>query len=213
MMALLGRSLYEILSQSGSGYLDSLVGFIFFLLIGRWFQQKTYHQLSFDRDYTSYFPISTIIMRNNTEESVGINNLNPGDRIIIRHGELIPTDSILINGNAHIDYSFVTGESRPVSKESGDKIFAGGKQMGGLIELEVEKSVEQSYLTQLWNDAGFKSEETPNLRSKITDKIAQPFTITVLLITAILMPFSSITTVLFCVISTNLLWSKGIWLQ
>jgi Cu+-exporting ATPase len=53
---LFGRSLYEILSMTGPGYLDSLSGLLFFLLVGRWFQNYTYQGLSFERDYKSYFP-------------------------------------------------------------------------------------------------------------------------------------------------------------
>ncbi|MBK8556705.1 MAG: heavy metal translocating P-type ATPase [Lewinellaceae bacterium] len=55
ILMLFGRSAYEILSGTGAGYLDSFAGLIFFLLTGKWFPQKTYHQLSFDRDYKSYF--------------------------------------------------------------------------------------------------------------------------------------------------------------
>ena len=59
-----------------------------------------------------------------------------------------------------LDYSFVTGESEAVSKQSGDKLFAGGKQLDGSIEIDVLKSVEQSYLTQLWsNDVFSKNKE------------------------------------------------------
>lgn len=55
MLTLFIRSVYEILTATGEGYLDSLVGFIFFLLIGKWFQQYTFYSISFDRNYKSYF--------------------------------------------------------------------------------------------------------------------------------------------------------------
>jgi Cu+-exporting ATPase len=58
LLALLLRSVYDIVSQTGAGYLDSLTGLVFFLLIGRWFQSKTYDSLAFDRDYKSYFPLA-----------------------------------------------------------------------------------------------------------------------------------------------------------
>jgi Cu+-exporting ATPase len=51
-----GRSAYEIISGTGAGYLDSFNGFVFFLLVGKLFQQKTYAGLAFERDYKSYFP-------------------------------------------------------------------------------------------------------------------------------------------------------------
>ena len=58
LFALFTRSAYDIISNSSPGYLDSLSGLVFFLLIGRWFQGKTYESLSFERDYKSYFPLS-----------------------------------------------------------------------------------------------------------------------------------------------------------
>ena len=67
------------------------------------------------------------------EQSIPVTELAIGDRIVIRKGELIPADSILLNGDGDIDYSFVTGESDPVSKESGDVIYAGGRQTGGRL--------------------------------------------------------------------------------
>ena len=67
-MPLLLQSIFEILTQSGAGYLDSLAGLVFFLLIGRWFQQKTYGRISFERDYQSYFPIAAIRRENGVEK-------------------------------------------------------------------------------------------------------------------------------------------------
>ena len=58
ILTLFGRSAYEIISGVGMGYVDSLAGLVFFLLIGKWYQGKTYQALSFDRDFTSYFPVS-----------------------------------------------------------------------------------------------------------------------------------------------------------
>ncbi|MEL6867895.1 MAG: heavy metal translocating P-type ATPase metal-binding domain-containing protein, partial [Bacteroidota bacterium] len=148
IMTLLLRSGYDIISHSGPGYLDVLAGLIFFLLIGKWFQQKTYYHLSFERDFKAYFPISASLPDG---RQLPVNALTAGDRILIRHGELIPADSLLKKGKAQIDYSFVTGEAIPLGKAIGDKLYAGGRQMGAAIEVEVLRKVSQSYLTQLWN--------------------------------------------------------------
>lgn len=174
------RSTVEIIFDLGTGFFDSLTGLIFFLLLGKFFQQKTYNFLSFERDYKSYFPIAvTRILSDKKEENVQIYDVKKGDRLLIRHQELIPVDGILINGNAQIDYSFVTGEAEPVSKKSGDKIFAGGKQLSGIIEMEVLASVSQSYLTQLWSNDVFKHDKTSSFKT-LTDKISKNFTIIVL---------------------------------
>lgn len=181
ILVLFGRSAWEILSHTGPGYMDSLAGLVFFLLAGRWFQNKTYDSLSFDRDFTAYFPLVATRITPQGEESCVVTSLSPGDRILVRHQELIPADSILRSTEAHIDYSFVTGESDPIRKQQGDTLYAGGRQMGDSIELSLIKEVSQSYLTQLWNDEAFLKNDESRLRT-FTDGTAKYFTAMILLV-------------------------------
>ncbi len=178
------RSTVEILFDLGTGFFDSLSGLVFFLLLGKFFQQKTYNFLSFERDYKSYFPIAVTRLHQEKEESIEIYDVKKGDRLLIRNQELIPVDGILMSPSAHIDYSFVTGESKHIVKKSGDKVFAGGKQIDGAIEIEVLTSVSQSYLTQLWSNAIFSKGKESSFTS-LTDKISKYFTITILSIASI----------------------------
>ena len=145
------RSVFEVLSNTGSGYFDSMSGIVLFMLIGRVLQDKTYEQLSFERDYTSYFPIAVTKVKDEQEETVALPDIQLNDTLLIHNQELIPADGILTRGKALIDYSFVTGESLPVEKEMGELVYAGGKQIGSNIEILVVKEVAQSYLTKLWN--------------------------------------------------------------
>lgn len=180
IVVLFARSTAEIVFDWGSGFFDSLTGLVFFLLVGKFFQQKTYAFLSFERDYKSYFPIAVTRLKDNgEEETVQVYEVKKGDRLLIRHQEIIPVDGILLKGTARIDYSFVTGESQPIRKESGDRIFAGGKQVSGIMEIGVLKSVSQSYLTQLWGDAVFKENKSGQFQT-LTDSIGKRFTIAVL---------------------------------
>lgn len=182
LLVLYLRSAYEILSHTGPGYFDSLCGLLFFLLLGRIFQEKTYHQLSFERDYKSYFPISVArINKSGIEKSTPVNDIKKGDRLRIRNGELIPVDSILISGEANIDNSFATGESDPIKKESGDRIYAGGKQEGEAIIVEAIRPLSQSKLTRLWNEQGSQNVYASSF-SEMTDQISQWFTPIILLI-------------------------------
>jgi len=182
MLVLFLRSSYEMFFDVGQGYLDSLAGFVFFLLLGKIFQQQTYSFLSFERDYKSYFPVAVVkINEDKSEENIGIYDVKKGDRLLIRDKELIPADGILIAGNAQIDYSFVTGESLPVTKKSGDKLFAGGKQLSGAIEMEILQMVSQSYLTQLWSNDVFSNSKVSDIKN-LTDSISKRFTIVVLII-------------------------------
>ena len=185
IIALFTRSTVDILFDYGPGFFDSLTGLIFFLLLGKFFQQKTYAFLSFERDYKSYFPIAvTRLLSEGREESVQVYQIEKGDRLLIRNQELIPVDGILISPKTYIDYSFVTGESAPVTKKSGDKIFAGGKQISGAVEMDVLKPVSQSYLTQLWSNAAFHNRHSSGFRT-LTDRIGKRFTLAVLSIATV----------------------------
>ncbi len=182
ILTLFIRSTYEVVTGMGYGYFDSLAGFIFFLLVGKYFQQSTYNFLSFDRDYKSFYPIAVTKITHGEETNIILSDLKKGDRILIRNEEIIPADAILIQGDANIDNSFVTGESRLIEKKSGDKIFAGGKQIGEAIEVEIIKEIDQSYLTKLWNNSAFKKNEGFKI---ITDRISKKFTFIVLAIAVI----------------------------
>ena len=185
ILVLFIRSSYEIFTNTGQGYFDSLTGLVFFLLLGKFFQKKTYGFLSFERDYKSYFPIAiTKINKDQSTETIVVNDIKKGDRLLIRNEEIIPVDGILINGNGQIDYSFVTGESVPVNKTSGEKVFAGGKQTRGAIEMEALETVTQSYLTQLWSNDVFNNSSAKNIKN-ITDSISKYFTAIILFIALI----------------------------
>jgi Cu+-exporting ATPase len=185
ILVLFFRSAYEILSGTGPGFMDSLAGLVFFLSIGRWYQDKTYQALSFERDYRSYFPVAVTIVSDAGEESIiPIKNLKTGMRILVRNQELVPADALLVKGEGSIDYSFVSGESAPVAKKEGDRIFAGGRQAGASIELIVEREVAQSHLTELWNQDMTGGEKLSRWDS-ILDVISRYFTLIILLLSAV----------------------------
>ena len=178
------RSGFEVISQTGAGYFDSMTGLVFFLLLGKLFQNKTYETLNFERNYKSYFPLSVILKKDDLEVSIPISKLNVGNRIIIRNNEIIPADSVLFSGEGNIDYSFVTGESKLSSKVLGELVYAGGKQIGSAIELEVIKEVSQSYLTQLWNNEAFKNRSESKFTT-ISNSVSKYFTIIILFIAVV----------------------------
>ncbi len=179
ILTMFTRSLYDIFMGYGSGYMDTFSGLVFFLLLGKLFQQKTYDNLSFERDYKSFFPISLTRRSARGDTTVPLAKLKVGDRILVRHHELIPADAVLINGAGQVDYSFVTGEADPVCKNSGDLIYAGGRQIGSAIELEVVKDVSQSYLTQLWNNDTFDTPSTERMTS-FANVVSKHFTLAIL---------------------------------
>lgn len=184
IFVLFARSAYEVLTNYGPGYFDTLCGLLFFMLLGKTFQKRTYSALSYDRDYKSFYPIAvTKVDFNGKQNNILLSEIKVGDRILVRNEEIIPVDAILINGEGNIDNSFITGESESISKQPGDKIFAGGKQIGSSLELEVIKNVDQSYLTQLWNKEAFKKHETG--LDTLTNNISKYFTFIILGITLV----------------------------
>lgn len=183
IFALYFKSSYSIISGEGPGYMDSFAGFIFFLLIGKWFQNKTYKSLSFERDYTSYFPVAVTKLNGEKEEIIEIEQLVKGDHIILRNEEVIPCDSLLYSTSASIDYSFVTGESTTIHKKAGEFIYAGGKLRGQRTELIVEKTTNRSHLTQLWNET--KTKKSNHNGFLYQDKLSHYFLIGLLIVSGI----------------------------
>ncbi|RZK54715.1 MAG: HAD family hydrolase [Pedobacter sp.] len=173
------RTAYTIVFDQGPGFADTLTALVFLLLMGKWVKQRTYHHISFDRDYRSYFPIAITTLQDGKEKPVAINELAIGDRLWIRNGELVPADAILMKGDAWLDMSFVTGEAEPQQKVLGEMVYAGGRQMGEAIELEIVKLASQSYLTGLWNKDHYK---TNFKRKNFNDEIAKYFSIGVFVI-------------------------------
>lgn len=179
------RTIADYILNLGEGYADSLTGLVFFLLIGKLVQQKTYHHLSFERDYRSFFPVAVdVIDEKGAAKPTQLEYINKGDRISVKNQEIIPADAILLKGEALIDFSFVTGESEPVKKVWGEVIYAGGKQIGGVIELEVVKKVSQSYLTSLWNNESFLKANRHKSKTFI-DKVSHYFSIVLLILASL----------------------------
>lgn len=175
-----GRSLYEMNSGIGNGYMDSMSGIVFFMLVGRYIQERSNHSIAFDRDYKSFFPIAVQLISGKEIKAVPIEKLSVGDRILIHNQEIVPADGIVVNGHAAVDYSFVTGESDIKEILGGASIYAGAKQTEGNIEIEIRKPVSQSYLTSLWNREAFQKEKQ-NDQSEL-DKLGQYFSLVVVLL-------------------------------
>ncbi|MBK8956753.1 MAG: heavy metal translocating P-type ATPase metal-binding domain-containing protein [Saprospiraceae bacterium] len=176
-----GRSLYEMQAGLGNGYMDSMSGIVFFMLVGRFVQDRSNRSISFDRNYKSFFPIAVMTYRHQEIIPIPIEKLRIGDCIYIHNQEIVPVDGELISGEAELDYSFVTGESVKILVAKGEKVFAGARQTGSQIQLKVIKPVEQSYLTSLWN----RSYADKNDQEHEIDRIGKYFTMVVLMLAGI----------------------------
>ncbi len=175
-----GRSAFEIVTQSGSGYLDSMTGILFFMHIGRHFQNKTHDRIHFDLNYTHFFPLHVLrISQKGRRESIPIGQIAADDLLEIACQDIVPVDAICMDEEAQIDYSFVTGESKAVRVRRTEIIYAGGRNMNKTIAVRAIKTVDQSYLTQLWDK---DSRSTATTERSFSDALGTYFTVLLLLI-------------------------------
>jgi len=152
LIALIARSLFDIGTARGAGYLDSFAGLVFFLLIGRLFQQQAFDWIGFDRTFRSFFPLSVLVEQpaGAAPTPTAIDRIRPGDRIVLRPEEVVPVDARLVDGQALIDYAFLTGEREPVLVRAGEMVRAGGRLTATSARFEVLREVTQSELAALW---------------------------------------------------------------
>lgn len=182
LLVLFGRSTYEVLAQVGSGYFDSLTGLVFFLLIGKWYQDKTYRNFSFDRDLQSFLPLAASrIGPDGQEVPVAIEHLEENDQLRLRAGEVLPADAVLVQERASLDYSYLTGESLPLEKKKGQTVFAGARLEGAPADFLLTGPSDQSYLSSLWAQDGGEA-ASARAPSSLSDQISRYFTPAILAI-------------------------------
>ena len=171
-----GWSTWAVVVGAGGGYFDSLCGLVFFLLLGRSYQRKSFSHLVFERDEHRFFPLSVRLLREGKEVVQPLQSLGRGDRYLVRHGSLIPVQSVVHRGRAFLDYRMVTGETRSIEKKVGERIHPGGLQRGGEVELEAVEDLNESELVRLWNG----KEEKPSKREALLDRFSAYFTVVIL---------------------------------
>lgn len=199
--ALFIRSIIDVVWFNGSGYFDSLSGLVFFLLIGRYIQQRSYEHLQFDRSVRSYLPIAVAVTNAKGEHQVfkKAKDLIKGEFINLVNGQVIPADAMLISENVQIDYSFVTGESEAQQFTIGAQLFAGGRVVQGSAIMQVAKPMDQSYFLELWSKANTRTQKEFAL-SKLNGLFAKYFT-------AFTFSIAALTTVYWAVVNPSLIWN------
>lgn len=173
-------SIYEILSGGGFGYLDSLAGLVFFLLIGKWFQNKVYRKVSFERSVHDYLPMVVRTVVPSGYEWKRISALEAKDVILVKNNEIIPVGGQVQSGRALVDYSFVSGESVLESIQLGENIYTGGRQLSGNIEIRLN---EKPNPDQIW--AAWKTQKQVRKDLHWTNKVSKLFTPIVLIISVL----------------------------
>jgi P-type Cu+ transporter len=162
LAALYARSLADIVTARGEGFMDAFAGLVFFLLIGRLCQQKAFDRIAFDRTYRSFLPLTVRVERDGgAATSMRLEDVRVGDRLVLRPHEVVPADAVLVDDAGTIDYAFVTGEATPIAIARGAVVRAGGRVAGRSLRLDLAEPVDHSRLARLWDHPAFRKPITP----------------------------------------------------
>ncbi len=157
-------------------YFDSLTMFVFFLLTGRWLEQRL-------RDRTAG-SLGQLMQRlpdsvqrelaDGRFERVAVRHLLPGDRVRVLPGEAFPGDGQIVSGHTHVDEALLTGESRPLARATGDAVLAGSHNLSSAVRVRVNKTGPETRYSQIVALMERASVDKPRL-ALLADRVARPF--------------------------------------
>ena len=140
-----------VFGVAGRVFFWELATLIDIMLVGHWIEMRSVMSASRAlEELAQMMPSEAHLIRDDgSTENVSISELNAGDKVLIKPGEKIPADSIVTDGKSSVNESLMTGESRPVSKEAGDEVIGGAINGEGSLTVEVNRTGEESFLSQV----------------------------------------------------------------
>ncbi|MEY4138026.1 MAG: hypothetical protein RLZZ371_208 [Pseudomonadota bacterium] len=163
-------------------FFDSLTMFVFFLLAGRWLELRL-------RDRTAgalealMNRLPDSVLRRNADgqfERVPVRRLQAGDVVRVLPGEAFPADGVLLEGHTSVDEALLTGESRPLTRQSGDEVISGSHNLAAMVLMRVDQVGDDTRFAQIVKLMEGASTSKPPL-ARLADTIAKPFLIAVLI--------------------------------
>ena len=166
-------------------YFESAAIVIYFIKLGRYIdgisKDKTKEAI---QKLVKITPNKAVIKIDGIEKTVTLDEIHKGDIVVAKAGEKIAVDGEIITGKAHLDESFITGESEPVSKEVGDKVIAGSMNYDGYIEYKAERIGKESTISEIVRLV-IEASNTKAPIAKIADKVSGYFVPSVIAIAII----------------------------
>ena len=166
-------------------YFESSAIIIYFVKLGRYIDKiskdKTKEAI---QKLVEITPNQAIIEVNGVQKQVTLDEIKKGDIVISKAGDKIAVDGEIIEGNAHLDESFITGESKPVAKNIGEKVIAGSLNYDGFIKYKAERIGKESTISEIVKLV-IEASNTKAPIAKIADKISGYFVPTVIVIAII----------------------------
>lgn len=155
-------SIYAAFFEAGEVYFDSVCFVTFAVLAGRYLESRLKLRSLYlvDNLHQGESPFARILKEDGSQEIVASDSLQPGDRILLKPGESLPCDAVLVSHSSEVEQSLLTGEFEPVLKRQGDLIFSGIRAIGEM-ELRIERSGDHSALRQIQQMASDSLNDSP----------------------------------------------------
>jgi len=139
-----------VFGLNGEVFFWELATLIDIMLLGHWIEMKSVLGASNALEkLAQLMPDTAHIMKGNDIIEVKIGELSKGDRVLVKPGEKIPSDGVVVNGNSYVNESMLTGESKPVEKKEGDGVIGGSINGDGSLEILVKNIGDDSYLSKV----------------------------------------------------------------
>jgi Cu2+-exporting ATPase len=182
-----GASVWFTLSGGGAVYFDSVAMFTFFVLLGRYLEMRARHRAGLaGGNVLSLVPAAAtrVLDGGARHELVPVGRLRAGDRVLIRPGESLPADGIVVDGASSVDESSISGESLAVAKAPGDRVSAGTLNTDGSLTVEVEATGMNSRLGAILALVDRAQMEKPAI-VQLADRSSRWFVLGVVLVSAL----------------------------
>lgn len=183
--AAFSASVYATLVNAGDIYFDSVAMFVLFLSATRYLEMRARHR---SEDYTQalarLLPETVTRVHDGVPEIVALDKLRVGDVVLIRPGDVIPADGLVLSGDLAIDESLLTGESLPVTRKDGMELCAGGINRAGNASVKITLTGASTSLAEIGRLLERAKADRPPI-AMLADRVASKFVVGVLLVATI----------------------------
>jgi len=140
-----------VFGLSGKVFFWELATLIDIMLLGHWIEMRSVMGASRALEELAKLLPSDAhkVMSDGSTKDVSIQEIQAGDRVLVKPGEKVPVDGEIVNGESAVNESMITGESKPVSKQTGSEVIGGSVNGEGALTVEVKKTGQDSYLSQM----------------------------------------------------------------